>query len=437
MNLEKFLTIYLNKLKDRKIPYCILRNYEGLPRYNLSNDIDILIRSTDKFVAIKELLSIGGIKITECCEREYVTSLFIFGITWGENYNAIQLDLSTALNWKGLSYLNVEKVIKEAKPLRSSIDIIIAPYSPHEAIISLFSSYLVGGWIKKKYQPKIRKIFIEYREEITFLLSQIAKYDIVARLVDSVCTDNDDSLFRILPKIRSSIFLSSIFKQPLLTFKSVFRYYVKELLIRYTPMYIKEVCVLGPDGAGKSSVIAGAKKKLLHITKFIQIQHLKPQVFRITISRKYTVNPHGAQPRSALISILKIIIWSFEYWIKKVFHGQKSSTLIFWDRYFYDLLVDPKRYRYGGPMGAVHFLSRIVPMPNLVILLDAPAEVLQSRKKEVSYSEAGRQRQAYLNLVGSMKNGVVIDASQSLTRVIQATCEAIIGTMSLRVKKRS
>ncbi len=436
MNLEKFLTNYLNKLKDRKIPYCILRNYEGLPQKNFANDIDILIRPGDKFIAIKELLNIDDIKITECCKRANVTSLFIYGVNWGKNYHAIQLDLVTGLNWKGLPYLNVEKVIKEARPPRNSIDVIIIPYSAHEAIISLFSSYLVGGWIKKKYQPKVRKIFIKHREEIISLLSQIAKYNIVARLVDSVCTDNHDDLFKILPKLRRSIALLSIFKQPLFTLKTVFHYHAKELLIRYSPMYINEVCVLGPDGAGKSSVIADAKEKLLYTTKIIQIHHLKPQIFRNTNSRKPVVNPHGAQPRSSLISVLKITIWSFEYWIKKVFHGYKNPTLIFWDRYFHDLLIDPYRYRFGAPLMFARILSKFVPKPDLMIFLDAPPKLIQMRKKEVSHKETIRQRKDYLYLARKLENSVVIDASSPLEVVVERLKNEIIGFLANNKKKQ-
>jgi thymidylate kinase len=87
-------------------------------------------------------------------------------------------------------------------------------------------------------------------------------------------------------------------------------------------------------------------------------------------------------------------------------------------------------------MRVVQSFSRIVPTPKLVILLDAPAEVLQSRKKEVSYAEAARQREAYLKLVGNMNKGIIIDASQSLNIVIRTTIEVILQFVEQRAKKR-
>jgi thymidylate kinase len=436
MNLEKFLTNFLKKLKDIKIPYCILRNYEGLPRNNFSNDIDILIRPGDKFVAIKELLNFDDIKITECCERSYVTSLFIFGVNWGKNYHAIQLDLVTALNWKGLPYLNVEQVIKESRPSDNSIDIIMTPYPPHEAIISFFSSYLIGGWIKTKYQPKVRKIFARHREEIITFLSQIAKFNIVERVVDSVCSDRYDKILEILPRLRGSIFLHYISSEPLYSLKLIFHHCVKEMLIRYTPMYINEVCVFGPDGSGKSSAINIAKRRLMYTTKVIQIYHLKPQIFSIANTKKPVVNPHGAEPRSPLISVLKLLVWSLEYWIKKVFHGFKNPTLILWDRYFHDLLIDPYRYRFGAPLIFARIFSKLVPKPGLMIFLDASPKLIQMRKKEVSPKETARQQKGYLKLAEKLKNSVVIDASSPIELVVERLNNEIIGFLANKKKKQ-
>jgi thymidylate kinase len=436
MNLESFLTYYLNKLLFRKIPYCILRNYEGLPQNNFSNDIDILIRPGDKFIAIKELLNIDDIKITECCERANVTSLFIYGVNWGANYHAIQIDLITALNWKGLPYLHVENVMEKAGLLRNSIDIIITPYPPHEAIISFFSSFLVGGWIEKRYQSKVRIIFTKHREEIISLLSETAEYNTVLRVVDLVCTDCYDGLIKILPQLRRNIVLQSIINKPIQTIKNTFRYYVREIIIRYTTMYIKEICVFGPDGSGKSSAIAIAKKKLLFATKIIKVRHLKPKIIKITNSRKPSANPHGEMPRLPFISVLKIILWLLEYWIKKVFHGYKNPTLIFWDRYFHDLLVDPYRYRFGAPLIFARIISKFVPQPDLMIFLDAPAKIIQMRKKELSHKEIMRQRKNYLKLSNKVNKGVIIDASPPLEVVVQKLNTEIIGFLAKNKKRQ-
>ena len=56
------------------------------------------------------------------------------------------------------------------------------------------------------------------------------------------------------------------------------------------------------------------------------------------------------------------------------------------DRYHGDLLVDPRRYRYGGPMSLARLIVRFMPQPDLVFFLDATPEILLARKQEVSHA---------------------------------------------------
>jgi thymidylate kinase len=57
--------------------------------------------------------------------------------------------------------------------------------------------------------------------------------------------------------------------------------------------------------------------------------------------------------------------------------------------------------------------------------LDAPAEVLQSRKQEVTLEESARERHAYRDFVQSQREHVIVDASQPLDRVIEDVEDAI------------
>jgi thymidylate kinase len=70
-----------------------------------------------------------------------------------------------------------------------------------------------------------------------------------------------------------------------------------------------------------------------------------------------------------------------------------------------------------------------MPQPRLWVLLDAPAEILQARKQEVTPDESARQRQAYLSLVRKQQNYVIVDASQPLGQVITDVEHAITAVM--------
>ena len=72
-------------------------------------------------------------------------------------------------------------------------------------------------------------------------------------------------------------------------------------------------------------------------------------------------------------------------------------------------------------------MSFFIPKPDLWILLDAPPEVIQSRKQEVSFEETEMQRKAYLKLTKNFQNCIVIDASKPLTQVVIKTSKEILN----------
>jgi hypothetical protein len=162
----------------------------------------------------------------------------------------------------------------------------------------------------------------------------------------------------------------------------------------------------------------------------VKMRHLKPRIAYPMRGKPVTVNPdpHGKPPRSALTSVAKIFLWFGEEWYANLFQDKKDELLLC-DRYYHDLLVDPVRYRYGGPLWIARLAGKFIPQPMLWVLLDAPAEILQARKQEVHPDESVRQRQAYLSLVRQQRNHAIVDASQPLDKVIAAVERAITAAV--------
>ena len=70
-------------------------------------------------------------------------------------------------------------------------------------------------------------------------------------------------------------------------------------------------------------------------------------------------------------------------------------------------------------------LKNLYPRPDLVILLDAPAEVLFTRKQDGTLELIEQRRQEYFQLRGESKEFVEIDASQPLEVVFQAVKQCV------------
>jgi hypothetical protein len=151
----------------------------------------------------------------------------------------------------------------------------------------------------------------------------------------------------------------------------------------------------------------------------VKMRHLKPRIVMTRSGAPGGINtdPHGKPTRSALTSIAKIIVWLMEEWYAHLLQDRRGALLIC-DRYYHDLLVDPVRYRYGGPLWMATLIGRLMPQPELWVLLDSPAEVLQMRKQEVSWEESERQRKAYLAFVSKQRKYLIVDATIPLDKLI-------------------
>lgn len=224
---------------------------------------------------------------------------------------------------------------------------------------------------------------------------------------------------------------------------SVLRYWVSELkrwikrILNPTGLMI---VVLGADGSGKSTVIAQIEDHLKPAFRRTQYIHLRP---RLGISEdpnsSPVTDPHGQPARGWLISIIKLVYFLFDYgigYVVNIYPQLVRSTLVIFDRYYHDLLVDSRRYRYGGPRWLAKFIGQLVPKPDLWVLLDAPAEILQARKQEVSFEETARQREEYINLVESLPNSLRVDTTCPLDNVIADLDKAILNYMATRSENR-
>lgn len=187
---------------------------------------------------------------------------------------------------------------------------------------------------------------------------------------------------------------------------------------------------LGCDGSGKSAVIAGVAERLRADGVAITQGHWRPVAMRMESSDRAATtayDPHGQLPRGLIPSVLKLgwlwLNWWLGWW--RFLHKASKNGVVLFDRYHADLLVDPRRYRYGGPMWLAHLASRLMPQPDLAIFLDADPDVLLSRKQEVPREALERSREKYLALANSHPRIRIIDASQPLDEVVTEVIQII------------
>ncbi len=146
------------------------------------------------------------------------------------------------------------------------------------------------------------------------------------------------------------------------------------------------LCVLAPDGAGKSTLASGLAEHLPFPVRTIHME---------LYGRGRTERtPPG-------IRFAARIVRQWRRYLDGRRHSRAGGLTVF-DRYTYDALLPT-----GGPPS---FLDRVVragiaraiPAPDLVLVLDAPAEILHARKAEHSVEAIDRMRRGYLSLPGRL-----------------------------------
>lgn len=206
-------------------------------------------------------------------------------------------------------------------------------------------------------------------------------------------------------------------------------------LCRYDGMML---VFLGADGAGKSTVGAQATAAVETAFRRVLRQHFCPYLGGGSPPRPVT-DPYGKSPRGWAASFAKLGYLLVRYMVGYfaiIRPALVRNALVSFDRYYPDVYADPRRYRLKAPMWLARWLERLIPAPDLYVVLDVPAAVLQQRKQEVSAAESAQQRASYLKLAQALPNAVVIDAAQPVEQVVEAVKQATISFLARRLTQR-
>ncbi len=402
---SEFLGQLFQALPAAGVRPCVLRNYQDFPARNIGNDIDLLIAPSALPSALRALRSLSGVRIAGYSERPSVANVLLAGISQQSESRALEIDFDLSLTWKGLPYLSTEEVLEAAIPHPAGDATFFAPAPVHEAIVSLFASLLIGGWLKEKYFPRVRQTFAANRSEVIAALSPSFGMKLSAQLADAVIAGDRSRMTGLIRPLRRALLLRSLRRRPLRAMAAIVRHYGSELCFRHAPQSRESVSILSP---GASSQLRLAEALLPRL-----------QSVAVKVESKTEVVP----ARRGFGLWIAALRWGMEEW-RRALTERKDLTLTL---------------REGGwpacpglPAWLARLAASLTPSPDLCILLEPRAGLnsAESRAESAASLEACR---AFLK---SRKRSIILDAGRPAESVAEDASAAILDALAQRATKR-
>lgn len=418
------IKLFLSFLRKQNIAYRITNGYENIvSNVSDASDHDILF-TKDDFKNIEHIIlefsTVNDIKVVQKYHQgKYAKNFFLYD---PRTKQLLNLDLYGEISRLKVTILN-EKDVFENELQYNGFSIL----QPEQEFIQYLVKKIDKGNISLPVFEKLQALFFVKKEECENYVKFFFQ-DSHPRLIEIFETSNYNLMQQEIKYFKSD------FENKIKTAKEGIFSKITRVFNRIIFPTGIAIAFLGPDGSGKSTIIEGLRNKHLPFRRDDYF-HLKPILKKGNSEDNSVVtDPHASKPYSPLKSYSKLGYFIYQYnigWLKNIFLLKRKSSLVIFDRYFDDLLVDSKRYRYGGNKNIANVVKYFIPRPTLYFVLTAEANIIYSRKQEVSKNELSRQLEGYSNLVDGRRY-IGVDVSKEPSAIV----DEIYNTIMMKMNER-
>ncbi len=407
-------------LNQKQIKYCLLRGMAELSENLRKKEVDLLVPPDylPEFVNTVAKLGFFPIPSWGHAPHYFFVAFYKKGDTW------LKLDVVTDLVYgKPIRFLRVE-LTKHclAHRIQQSEIYVLSPED--EFITLLLHCVLDKGAFHAKHcrrlaslkETTIKDVTLKQRLEscLRCHFPKTFNYDATIEAIDR----GDWQWFL---DQQAAIKHKLFWKQPL---TNMWRKLSTRLLRTLKPVLFilrchgVSIALLAPDGAGKTTLAKALggedilRARLIYMGTNTDSSTVGSPATDWLKEHAKSLDAHKKSLRHFFLKVMNFSNRLLEQWLRYSvgFYHKCLGRFVIFDRYVYDSLLAPpaktmgKRLRRG-------LLLKTCPSPDLVILLDAPGEVLFQRKGEHSAARLEKQRQIFLKLKDRIPNMIIVDAT--------------------------
>jgi thymidylate kinase len=208
------------------------------------------------------------------------------------------------------------------------------------------------------------------------------------------------------------------------------------------------IALIGADGTGKTTIARRLEHSFPLPVKYLYMGHNADSTnVSLPTSRLVETFKRRQQRRSASNVQAKGQIWATLRMLNQFaeesyrqllsWYYRKQGWLVVYDRYYrFDFEYDSQRHRQRPFADRFHrwCLARFYPLPDIVIYLDAPPEVLLARKGEGTLNWLVDRQRCFLEQEHTTEHFIRIDATQPLDSVYREVEENILSYFRERTR---
>lgn len=404
-------------LEQASIEHCVLAGYDRLME-GMPVDIDLMVRPTDFGRLAAVLAEAGreaGALLIHSRPSEPAEHFFALAALTGDRLVLLNLDIITDYRRHGRVWLRADRLL--ARRRRHALGFPIP--APDDAFAYYLIRKLEKGGVSARQADELTARFLEApracRNRLHTWLPEPS-----ADLVADAAQSGDWHMVRLhLPRLRAQLQYAAPGEAWWEALSKHFAHLRRQLRRWFAPEGLW-VAVVGPDGVSRAEVIRRLMDELG--PAFPQVLYPSPQ----------SGSPVARGWMSSLLMLVCFAAESLGGQGMRLRRLRAEGALLLTDHGYRDLLANPGRYGYRGPMMLARGLAGLMPEPDLWLVLDAPLEAGAAPLA----SDGSHQAEAYRRLADTRPVALRIEGWQSPAEATTEAGRAILLCSARRTLRR-